>query len=185
MRLPFDSARLVSPFGMRTIFGKRAFHYGIDFVTQNKRIYACAAGKVIVARLNGGYGNNIMIQHKDLISVYGHLSEILVKEGQMVQEGDLIGIEGNTGRSTGSHLHFEFRKSRWERSTDTNPARVIGFAEERSKLYTYQAPITKPNYVKILEQKVDRPDIWVGFVEEMKNHPTGKWIPDLIEKLSK
>ncbi len=170
---------------MRYIFGKRAFHYGIDFVTQNKKIYACAAGKVIVARPNGGYGNNVMIEHKNLISVYGHLSQILVKEGQQVKEGDLIGIEGSTGKSTGSHLHFEFRKSRWERSADTNPANIIGFAEERSKLYTHQAPITKPNYVKILEQKVDRPDIWVGFVEEMKTHPTGKWIPNLIEKLSK
>ncbi len=170
---------------MRYIFGKRAFHYGIDFVTQNKRIYAYAAGKVIVAHPNGGYGNNIMIDHKNLISVYGHLSEILVKEGQQVKEGDLIGIEGSTGRSTGSHLHFEFRKTRWERSVDTNPANVIGFVEERNKAYTYQAPIIKPNYVKILEQKVDRPDIWVGFVEEMKTHPTGKWIPNLIEKLSK
>lgn len=185
MRLPFDSAKLVSPFGMRTIFGKKAFHYGIDFVTTTKKIYACAAGKVILARINGGYGNNIMLQHENLISVYGHLSQILVKEGQTVQEGDLIGIEGTTGRSTGSHLHFEFRKSRWERSAETNPANIIGFAEERNKAYSYQAPIIKPEYIKILEQKVDNLALWVGFIEEMKNHPTGKWIPDLIEKLAK
>lgn len=181
MRIPFDSAKLVSPFGMRTIFGKNAFHYGIDFVTKNKKIYACESGKVIVARPNGGYGNNIMLQHEDLISVYGHLSQIFVKEGQLVREGDLIGMEGSTGKSTGSHLHFEFRKNRWERSADINPANVLKFTEKKLECYTYQVP----QYIKILEEKTDNIERWQAFIKEMENHPTGRWLPVLIEKLAK
>lgn len=183
MRLPFDSARLASPFGERFIFGKKQFHYGIDFVVDNKKIYACEDGKVIVARPNGGYGNNIMIQHDKLISVYGHLSKILVKEGQQVKEGDLIGMEGSTGKSTGSHLHFELRKERYGRSDSSNPANIIGFKEEKNKTYKHMVITKEPNYIKILKANTDSPELWVGFIEEMKSHPTGKYLPQLIEKV--
>lgn len=185
MRLPFDSAKLVSMFGPRTIFGKKEFHYGMDFVTDNKKIYACEDGKVIVARPNGGYGNNVMIQHDGIISVYGHLSKILVKEGQRVKEGDLIGMEGSTGRSTGSHLHFEFRKERYNRSDSANPANIIGFKEIKYKQYKHVETLKEPTYIKLLKANTDSPELWVGFIEEMKNHPTGKYLPQLIEKLSK
>jgi murein DD-endopeptidase MepM/ murein hydrolase activator NlpD len=76
-------------------------------------IYAAAGGKVIVSRnggWNGGYGNYIVIAHPNgTQTLYGHLARNLVGEGQNVAQGQHIGYEGNTGRSTGPHLHFEIR----------------------------------------------------------------------------
>lgn len=185
MRVPFNKAKLSCPFGPRHIFGKDEFHKGIDFCIPDKKVLACETGKVLVAGVNGGYGNCVMIEHPNkLISVYGHLSKILVRVGQTVQEGEQIGVEGSTGRSTGSHLHFEFRPSRYERSTDQklNPANVIGFDNKRG-MVEHMTKAVKPKWQSILEEKVDSPQKWVEFVERMKDDPTGKWLPSLIEKL--
>lgn len=180
-RLPFNKAKAVSNFGMRHIFGSNSFHYGIDFVIIDKKIYATETGKVIVARVNGGYGKNIMIQHPDgLISVYGHLSKILVKEGQVVERGQYIGVEGSTGRSTGSHLHFEFRTKRWDRDKNANPAKYIdNFKPQVDKVYEH---VESLNYVDILKEKTDKPDMWLGFIDKEKNDSLGKWLPQFIEK---
>ena len=76
-------------------------------------LYAAAAGQVIIARAsgwNGGYGKYIAISHYNgTQTVYGHLSEVLVSEGETVSQGQVIGLTGNTGNSTGPHLHFEVR----------------------------------------------------------------------------
>jgi LysM repeat protein len=76
-------------------------------------ILAAAAGEIIVARQggwNGGYGNYIVISHDNgTQTVYGHLSHVLVSDGQRVVQGQVIGLSGNTGNSTGPHLHFEVR----------------------------------------------------------------------------
>jgi hypothetical protein len=72
--------------------------------------YAAGSGTVILARVNGGYGWNVMIRHDGgVVTVYGHSSRLVCKEGQHVEAGDLIGYTGNTGFSTGPHLHFEIR----------------------------------------------------------------------------
>ncbi len=76
-------------------------------------IYAAAAGKVLVAKTsgyNGGYGLMVIIQHDNgSQSLYAHMSKVMVKAGQTVSQGQQIGAMGSTGRSTGSHLHFEIR----------------------------------------------------------------------------
>lgn len=76
-------------------------------------IYAAASGKIILADgsgYNGGYGKYIKIQHPNgVVTLYGHLSKIYVSNGQSVEQGAVIGMMGNTGRSTGTHLHFEVR----------------------------------------------------------------------------
>ena len=86
-------------------------HEGIDLAAPaGTPIYAASAGIVVAAAPNGGYGNWIRIDHpRKLATVYGHLSEFApgIKEGVQVSQGELIGFVGNTGRSTGSHLHFE------------------------------------------------------------------------------
>jgi murein DD-endopeptidase MepM/ murein hydrolase activator NlpD len=76
-------------------------------------IYASAAGKVLIAKgsgWNGGYGDYIVIEHANgTQTVYGHMSTLAVSVGQSVVQGQLIGYSGNTGKSTGPHLHFEIR----------------------------------------------------------------------------
>lgn len=108
--MPTPSQRVTSNYGYRRSF--RRMHKGIDVkVYTGDTIYAAFSGKVrIVAFDRYGYGNYVGIRHPNgLETFYGHLSKQLVKNNQVVKAGDPIGLGGNTGRSTGSHLHFEIR----------------------------------------------------------------------------
>ncbi|WP_199260243.1 M23 family metallopeptidase [Paracoccus binzhouensis] len=108
LAMPVQSAfRYTSPFGRR--WGR--MHEGIDMAAPvGTPVYATAEGKVIFAGWQRGYGNLIKIQHElGTETRYGHLSKIRVKVGQKVSRGSRIGDMGNTGRSTGSHLHYEVR----------------------------------------------------------------------------
>jgi len=85
-------------------------HNGLDIANKvGTPIYAAAGGKVEIAATgwNGGYGNTVLINHGKLKTRYGHFSRLYVKAGQTVEKGQVIGEMGSTGRSTGSHLHFE------------------------------------------------------------------------------
>jgi len=89
-----------------------SFHPGVDIVSElGTPVVAAAKGKVTKINLSNdksGYGNYIEVSHSNqLTTLYGHLSEILVKENQVLQRGEIIGLVGDTGRSTGPHLHFE------------------------------------------------------------------------------
>ncbi len=88
-----------------------ALHTGIDFRAEHgSQIRATAPGKVITAEYSGGYGNMVEIEHAGGVTTrYGHMSAILVSEGQMVTSGTVVGRVGSTGRSTGPHLHYETR----------------------------------------------------------------------------
>lgn len=108
--MPTSNTKITSKFGPR----RRRMHYGIDVkVYIGDTIRAAFGGKVRVVKNQGrrvGYGKYIIIRHENgLETVYGHLSKQLVKEDQYVEAGEVIGLGGNTGRSTGSHLHFETR----------------------------------------------------------------------------
>ena len=109
VNLPYQS----SSYGWRMdpFLGKRAFHEGVDFsADEGEPIFATAGGIVVKAKKWGRYGNLITINHGGgLETRYAHLSKILVKKGQIVKKQDLIGLVGNTGRSTGPHLHYEIR----------------------------------------------------------------------------
>lgn len=102
-----------SGFGYRTdpFLGRPAMHTGLDFRgSTGDPVRATAAGKVVTAGWNGGYGRLIEIEHNDKLSTrYGHLSHIGVKVGDYVKIGQVIGEIGSTGRSTGPHLHYETR----------------------------------------------------------------------------
>lgn len=98
-------------------------HEGIDFRASNgTRVYASKTGTVTYASKKSGYGKIVIIQHGDDYSTsYGHLSRIRVSKGDIVRQGQVIGLSGNTGFSSGPHLHFEVRyKGRSE-----NPARHL------------------------------------------------------------
>jgi murein DD-endopeptidase MepM/ murein hydrolase activator NlpD len=102
------TGKVTSPYGPRS----RRFHYGIDLKLQTgDTVYAAFNGKVRIRSYERrGYGNYIVIRHPNgLETVYGHLSKTLVGIDENVQGGQAIALGGNTGRSTGSHLHFEFR----------------------------------------------------------------------------
>ena len=105
---------LSSGFGERIdpFTSQPSFHPGVDISSElGTPVVAAAKGKVTKINLNtdkSGYGNYIEVSHPNKIStLYGHLSEILVKENQVLQKGEIIGLVGDTGRSTGPHLHFE------------------------------------------------------------------------------
>jgi murein DD-endopeptidase MepM/ murein hydrolase activator NlpD len=93
--------------------GKVEFHAGLDFKgRRGDAVKSTADGKVILAGWFQGYGKCIRIRHKNnLETLYGHLSKINVKEGQVVNTGQVIGRVGSTGHSTGNHLHYEVRKN--------------------------------------------------------------------------
>lgn len=106
--MPTIHTRITSKFGPR----RRRMHNGLDVkVYIGDTIRSAFDGKVRIVRTERrGYGQYIVIRHDNgLETVYGHLSKQLVKENQLVKAGEVIGLGGNTGRSTGSHLHFETR----------------------------------------------------------------------------
>jgi murein DD-endopeptidase MepM/ murein hydrolase activator NlpD len=111
---PVKGTAFTSGFGVRSdpFRGRAAMHAGIDLAGPvGTKIYATADGIVSRSEYNGGgYGNLVELNHgRGIETRYGHMSKRLVEEGQRVKRGDLIGLMGSTGRSTGSHLHYEVR----------------------------------------------------------------------------
>jgi murein DD-endopeptidase MepM/ murein hydrolase activator NlpD len=110
---PIQQTNLTSGFGVRSdpFRGGAAMHAGVDMAGPiGTPIYATADGWVGRAGWANGYGNLVELEHgRGVETRYGHLSAILVKSGQRIRRGDLIARMGSTGRSTGSHLHYEVR----------------------------------------------------------------------------
>jgi murein DD-endopeptidase MepM/ murein hydrolase activator NlpD len=104
---------VTSHFGARNdpFHGRAAWHAGIDLRNDySSEVQATADGQVTLAGWNGAYGLTIEIDHGNgLASRYAHLSDLRVREGQMVVQGQAVGRMGSTGRSTGAHLHYEIR----------------------------------------------------------------------------
>ncbi|HYV95248.1 MAG TPA: peptidoglycan DD-metalloendopeptidase family protein [Chitinophagales bacterium] len=117
-----DLKHIASGFGMRIdpIYKIPKMHEGLDF-TANVGTPVYATGNAIVADVeysSTGYGNHILLKHMvGYQTMYGHLSRIVVKQGQKVNRGDLIGYVGSTGKSTAPHLHYEV----WKNGTKINP----------------------------------------------------------------
>ncbi|MEY3159938.1 MAG: hypothetical protein RLZZ49_1418, partial [Bacteroidota bacterium] len=112
-----DLDRVSSGFGYRIdpLYKTVKFHPGLDFTApQGTPVYATADGVIRVAgNLGNGYGNHIVIDHGySYNTLYGHLYRLKVKRGQAVKRGEVIGYVGNTGKSTGPHLHYEVIKGR-------------------------------------------------------------------------
>lgn len=107
-----SSSRITSPFGWRTIWGKKEWHTGIDIGAKaGSAIVAAQPGTVVAAnKLSYGYGWHLVIDHGGgHATLYAHCSRLDVKVGDQVQRGDVIAGVGTTGASTGNHLHFEVR----------------------------------------------------------------------------
>ena len=133
---PVKTAAFTSGYGVRSdpFRGGHAMHAGIDLAgPYGTPIYATADGTVERAGWNsGGYGNLIEVDHgRGIETRYGHLSRILIRAGALVKRGQLIGYMGSTGRSTGSHLHYEVR-------IDGKPVNPIPFMKSTDYLMAMQ-----------------------------------------------
>jgi len=149
--MPLDSGTyLTSKFGPR---GYR-YHYGDDLKLQiGDSVRATFDGVVRISKYNkGGYGNYVLIRHDNgLETIYGHLSERFGVVGKRVKAGDCIGLGGNTGRSTGAHLHFEIRY----KGNAIDPKEVFSYKEH--KLKNGDALMMMPklfHYIAVQRQKV-------------------------------
>ncbi len=142
--MPTAPTYVTSPYGYRRRF--RRMHKGVDLKVQiGDTIYAAFDGRVRLTKFEGrrkGYGYYVVVRHtNDLETVYGHLSKFLVEPGAYVKAGDPIALGGNTGRSTGPHLHFETRYMGYA----INPMAIFDFANNVTHTDTYT--FTKTTYM--------------------------------------
>lgn len=141
--MPIKEGHVTSKFGPR----RRRMHYGVDLKVQiGDTIYAAFDGKIrMISYERRGYGKYIVMRHPNgLETVYGHLSGYLVEENDVVKAGDPIALGGNTGRSTGSHLHLEFRFL----GQAINPAEIIDFENYVCHRDEYLVTTKKANFAK-------------------------------------
>ena len=127
--LPLDFLKMSSRYGYRTdpIIRCERFHDGIDLRCSYSRVYAMLPAKVKeVHHGNKGYGNYVILDHGRMECLYGHLSTILVREGDIISAGTVVAISGNTGKSTAPHLHIRMRKE--GKSVDPQP--FIGYLND-------------------------------------------------------
>lgn len=182
--------RVTSPFGWRSgpINGNREFHTGIDLVkTHQAPINAFVAGEVMHAKEGvagsgfGGYGIVVAIRDPETghLHCYAHLDSVAVKVGDKVKQGQLIGRQGNTGQSTGSHLHYEIRKSSspqygWIADRENNCFEPVKYLDDYfAKAQNNPKPVDKPvnkqpdektkEALKVLqsEQVIQSPAYWL------------------------
>jgi murein DD-endopeptidase MepM/ murein hydrolase activator NlpD len=124
--LPVIGGWISSHFGFRSdpITGHTAFHSGVDFAAvPGSHVIATGPGVVSFAGYKTGYGNVVEITHPTgYVTLYGHNSRNLVHEGETVRKGQAVAVIGSTGRSTGTHVHFEVERN----GSPVNPARYLG-----------------------------------------------------------
>ncbi|MEM6839162.1 MAG: peptidoglycan DD-metalloendopeptidase family protein [Cyanobacteria bacterium P01_C01_bin.120] len=124
---------ITSLFGWRIhpIFGDRRFHTGTDLgAPEGTPVVATQDGEVHIADYLGGYGLTVILRHAEgsLETRYAHLSRILVRPGEVVKQGEVVGLVGSTGNSTGPHLHFELRELTAQGWILLNPNELMGYA---------------------------------------------------------
>jgi hypothetical protein len=111
---PMQPVVITSPFGYRVhpISGDYKLHKGIDLMAEPAQaIYAPYSGTVVFSGWQGAYGKHVELQHDvQVTTTYSHMMSLMVKEGDVVKKGQLIGLAGDTGSATGVHLHFELYK---------------------------------------------------------------------------
>ena len=107
-RLPLDTLIVTSPYGYRIdpFTRKRKMHSGMDFRASSDKVYAMMPGKVLKVGYDKVSGNYITLQHGSITVSYCHLFQVLKNKNEFVTVGEVVGVTGNTGRSTGEHLHL-------------------------------------------------------------------------------
>lgn len=125
---PLKKVKVTSPYGHRKdpFTGKRRIHNGLDLRARNEEVYAMMSGEVVKVSSDKRSGNYVSIRHGDYTVSYCHLSKALVKKGAQVMPGEVVAISGNTGRSTGPHLHITSKYGK----KHINPAILLQFVRE-------------------------------------------------------
>ncbi len=120
---PLKSIKVTSPYGYRRdpFTGKQSWHNGLDLRAKNEPAYAMMDGIVEKVGYDNRSGNYVTLRHGNYHVSYCHLSSIMVRKGEYVYPGIIVGVTGNTGRSTGSHLHLTCKKD----GKSINPMNLI------------------------------------------------------------
>ena len=139
---------ITSDFGFR----KNGFHFGIDIrLKTGDTVLSAFEGKVRIAKKSATYGNVVVIRHNNgLETLYAHLSKINVEVGQNIDAGRCLGLGGNTGHSTGSHLHFEVRF----KGQPLNPNEIISF--KNYSLIADEYSLTNKNFAYLSQAKKNK-----------------------------
>ena len=145
--------RISSPYGWRDLWGEQNFHKGIDIVGPRKgsiagaNIYASADGTVLTAKYSSSYGYYVLIDHGNKVStLYAHCSKLLVKVGDKVERGQVIGYVGLTGMTDGYHLHYEVRYN----GSTTDPLQKNGSSNESWFVIKHNGEYVDPVKNKLL-----------------------------------
>ena len=125
---PLKSIKVTSPYGYRRdpFTGKLSWHNGLDLRAKNEPAYAMMNGIVEKVGYNNRSGNYVTLRHGNYRVSYCHLSSIIVRKGERVFPGIIVGVTGNTGRSTGSHLHLTCKKD----GKSVNPTILLNLIEK-------------------------------------------------------
>ena len=127
MGLPIKGGKITTAYGKKGKMWSKGYHTGVDFaVPQGTDIVAVADGKIENASWGKAYGTALVQKVDGGWVIYAHLSKALAKPGDKVVAGQHIGESGNTGNSSGPHLHFEMRDNiRWSAGKDIDPAAIL------------------------------------------------------------
>ena len=125
---PLKSIKVTSPYGYRRdpITGKQSWHNGLDLRAKNEPAYSMMEGIVEKIGYDNRSGNYVTLRHGKFYISYCHLSSIIVRKGEYVYPGIIVGVTGNTGRSTGSHLHLTCKKD----GKSVNPTILLNLIEK-------------------------------------------------------
>lgn len=127
MALPIKDGKITTKYKQAGKHWSKGYHTGVDFaVPEGTDVLAVVDGKIEAANWGAAYGTQLVQKVPGGWVIYAHLSKALVKAGDTVKAGQHIGESGNTGNSTGPHLHFEMRNNiRWSAGEDIDPAAVL------------------------------------------------------------
>lgn len=171
--MPYEKYKITCKYGVKGPMWSSGYHQGVDFVgIDSKNIRSITDGTVAgINHIHKNYGNHVEIKNTNgSICRYAHLSKVHVKKGDKVKCGQVIGIEGSTGNSTGSHLHFEIKVN----GKITDPIKYIN-----NKLKESSMEIKDINTAKaIIKTKVGLSDDTIKFLEMFK------YGDDLIVKIA-
>ena len=139
-RLPLDTLIVTSPYGYRIdpFTQKRKMHSGMDFRASSDNVYAMMPGKVIKVGYDKISGNYVTLQHGSITVSYCHLSRVLKNKNDIVAVGEVVGITGNTGRSTGEHLHLTCKI----KGRAINPSLILSYITRLRLTPNYVLPNT-------------------------------------------